>query len=187
MTPFVERFGHVQYLQVKRRPDHWRASVANNSICEFDGCRAGGGYGALIFDHCHRHGIVRGILCNGCNVRIGRIEALLGLAGVAVDLGVTAFARWLANCPECPESRDRIAPKEPFATLPFRATPEPVRVIPGPPVALARARRAHLLSTGKRTLCGLVADAMVSEVGKPLCLGCAHRAARLGISTMQVQ
>lgn len=179
--PFTERFGHVQYSRVKNRVTHWRIGLINSARCEFPGCGISGGYGVLIFDHCHRHGVVRGVLCQGCNVRVGRIEAAFLLEGVTVDLGASAYGDWLRNCPGCSGSSPR-PPAGPFALTLSRphATARPPLAVAGPPVSLPRLRVAHLPVDPRRTLCGRVADAMVADAeGKALCGVCARRAGEL--------
>lgn len=173
---FIERFGHVQYLQVMRRPAHWRIAAAAKAVCEFTGCDVAGGYYALIFDHCHRHGVVRGVLCTGCNVRVGRIEAVMTIEGVTVDLGTSAYGQWLSRCPDC-AGTPRLLPQGPFVPLVnFARAPKPAVVaMSSTPFSLPRMRTAHLLLNTKGTLCGLVADAMVPSEEKPICGGCRRR------------
>ena len=64
-----------------------------------------GTYGdvTLVFDHCHEHGWTRGVLCNSCNVKLGYLETAMAIKGVRVDLGVTPYAKWIAQCPDCTE------------------------------------------------------------------------------------
>lgn len=176
--PFTERFGHVQYTVAKGRPDHWRISVVAGSTCEFPGCEVRGGYGVMVFDHCHRHGWVRGMLCSSCNVKVGRVEAVMTLDDVSVDLGTSGYARWLANCPDCPgEPGRRIPPRGPFAVgIPTPRARKPIPVNPGAPVARPGARIAHLPATAMATLCGRVADGMTAAAELPVCRVCTARA-----------
>lgn len=46
----------------------------DKSYCEL--CNREGAFGIydLVIDHCHSSGKIRGVLCNSCNVRVGRIE-----------------------------------------------------------------------------------------------------------------
>jgi hypothetical protein len=180
VRPFTECFGHVQYNQVKRRPDHWRIGVLAERGCEFSGCGAGIELETLVFDHCHLHGVVRGILCNGCNVRVGRIEAALLLDGVTVDLGTSAYGDWLRNCPGC-AGTPPLPGRGPFALTLFHSrAAKPPLAVSGAPVSLPRLRTAHLPSGPRRTLCGRIADAMVTDTeGKALCGVCARRAGEL--------
>ena len=98
---FIQRFGHIPYRKVQAKPAHWRATYAATASCEL-GCGAAGAHGdALVFDHCHRHGWVRGLVCTPCNTRLGHIEAVMAIPGVRVDLGRTPWGQFLANCPDC--------------------------------------------------------------------------------------
>ncbi|MCX4612121.1 endonuclease domain-containing protein [Streptomyces mirabilis] len=49
---------------------------------------------ALVVDHCHTHGLSRGLVCGGCNNRLGRLDS-----GATVPSPREAF--YLSNCPEC--------------------------------------------------------------------------------------
>ena len=91
---FTEHFGNVQYARVIKKPAAWRTRCLARYYCEFTGCR---GDGAVVFDHCHRHGWIRGVLCKGCNIRLGHLEAVMSIDGVTVDLGSTGYARFLAS------------------------------------------------------------------------------------------
>jgi hypothetical protein len=98
---FTEKFGTVSYTTLKAKPPHWRHGYAATANCEL-GCGGEGEYGtAVVFDHCHRHGWVRGLVCNMCNSRIGQIEAVMAIPGVRVDLGTSPWATFLAGCPDC--------------------------------------------------------------------------------------
>jgi len=52
-----------------------------------------------VYDHCHEHGWIRGILCQGCNQRMALVDAGLGVAALGADLG--HYERWRLRCPEC--------------------------------------------------------------------------------------
>lgn len=49
---------------------------------------------SFVFDHCHRHGWIRGEVCESCNVRLGRAEG-----GSLPDDPV--LRQYLGNCPPC--------------------------------------------------------------------------------------
>jgi len=100
-----------------RRPAVLRISYARTAACEFPGCGLTGEYAeVLVFDHCHVHGFVRGLLCTGHNARLCQIEAVAAISGVTVDLGTTPYAKMLARCPGCSgspviEARGAFAPR----------------------------------------------------------------------------
>ena len=54
----------------------------------------------LVFDHCHAHGWVRGLICMACN------NALIGLdhgrGSVHRGAELAALLAYLGNCPDCP-------------------------------------------------------------------------------------
>jgi len=57
------------------------------AICKTDA--PGGRYGTFHVDHCHKTGIVRGILCHNCNVTLGKM-------GDSVD-GVMKYLDYLSR------------------------------------------------------------------------------------------
>lgn len=98
---FIERIGEMQYNMVMRKEVAWRMGYAADAVCEMTGCTASGPYPQLVFDHCHRHGWVRGMLCNSCNVKVGRIESVMLIEGIVMNVSGTSYASFLANCPDC--------------------------------------------------------------------------------------
>ena len=84
-TTFIQRHGHVQYSAVKWPPGQYPL-VRRCEICRSPGHRA------YVFDHCHAHGWVRGILCTVCNTHMSR-----------VDEGKVHTARHLAYQAQCPD------------------------------------------------------------------------------------
>lgn len=55
----------------------------------------------MVFDHCHWHGWIRGMICPQHNMRLGQLEAVMRFKGVTVDLGKSAYASYLELCPGC--------------------------------------------------------------------------------------
>lgn len=53
------------------------------AICGSD--KPGGQWGRFVVDHCHRTGRVRGILCDSCNKRLGRLGDSLDKIAPFVD------------------------------------------------------------------------------------------------------
>lgn len=95
---FIHHFGHIQYRDIRTRDALW-AFVAEMSACEID--PVSDQEQRMVFDHCHRHGWVRGMLCRQHNLQLGHLEAAMKIEGVAVDLGSSVYAHYLALCPEC--------------------------------------------------------------------------------------
>lgn len=134
-----------------RRPAVLRISYARTAACEFPGCGLTGEYAeVLVFDHCHVHGFVRGLLCTGHNARLCQIEAVAAISGVTVDLGTTPYAKMLARCPGCSgspviEARSAFAPPPPEWLTRQRAREERAAAIPsaGAPLT-ARAPRSPM-------------------------------------------
>jgi Recombination endonuclease VII len=90
----------VKYSQVMNKPQYWRIQVCIKGVCAVAGCGIGG-YGALVFDHCHEHGWVRGIVCCAHNYALGQIDAVRRIPGAVVDLAATEYGAILAACPGC--------------------------------------------------------------------------------------
>jgi hypothetical protein len=57
--------------------------------------------GHLVFDHCHAHGWVRGLVCVPCNNRLMHVET--GLGPDLPEWQLPALAAHLMKCPECRE------------------------------------------------------------------------------------
>jgi len=170
-----------------RRPAVLRISFARTAACEFPGCGLTGEYAeVLVFDHCHVHGFVRGLLCTGHNARLCQIEAVAAISGVTVDLGTTPYAKMLARCPGCSgspviEARSAFAPPPPEWLTRQRAREERAAAIPsaGAPLTRPGAALAHVPLGGGRTACGRVTDAMLPAGGQPLCQKCFRALGRL--------
>ena len=181
---FVAEFGHIPYLQVAAKPPRWRIAYLARASCELDGCISSPG--RLVFDHCHAHGHVRGVLCNWHNIQIGRIEMVMALEGVTVDLGTTAYARHLARCADC-AGGTRLSPRGPFGPkiemmIPWVRQALQTRKLATSafPVAHPRIRTAHLTTAAsRRTACGRAADVM-KPCGDdvPVCQRCAEATSR---------
>lgn len=68
--PFIEQYGAIQYTQHIGKK--YREYSDDTGVCEM--C---GGYGRrfrVIVDHCHKHGWIRGFVCNSCNTLLGKYE-----------------------------------------------------------------------------------------------------------------
>ena len=98
----VRRVGNpaapVLYRVIMRREPAWRVALCAVSLCAVDDCEVSG---ALVFDHCHDHGWLRGAVCARHNVRLGQIDAVRRIPGVQLDLSGTPYAALMAACPEC--------------------------------------------------------------------------------------
>ncbi len=103
---FVEQYGQIRYVTLAGLPRQQRTKYITNpewTYCEFPECLNQGPYGRIIYDHCHRHDIVRGLLCGNHNSLVGKVEAVMNLNNVAVDLRHSPFGLWLRNCFTCNE------------------------------------------------------------------------------------
>jgi hypothetical protein len=54
---------------------------------------------AMLFDHCHKHGWIRGVICNSCNTIIGKIEA--SIPSDRSEPFRPLYEKYLRNCTEC--------------------------------------------------------------------------------------
>jgi hypothetical protein len=89
---FVLRHGRVKWTPTLGR-EYVRAG-----LCEICG-RAPAGKPILLFDHCHAHGWVRGLLCNFCNDQLGFYES--GQIHRCRASLVERFPAYLQNCAGC--------------------------------------------------------------------------------------
>jgi len=90
----------ISYAEIMRRGPAWRIATWNMSLCAIDGCEVTG-EGKLVFDHCHDHGWLRGIICCTHNYRLGQIDAVRRIPGARLDFSATPYAALLAACPGC--------------------------------------------------------------------------------------
>lgn len=102
---FVALVGPMQYKQIMNKPQSWRYSYADTALCEIKDCANTGEYGdVFVFDHCHAHGWIRGLVCTSHNVRLGHIDSVRKIPGVQLSLAGTSYRTYLNNCPECATS-----------------------------------------------------------------------------------
>jgi hypothetical protein len=96
---FIERHGLVRYTRSvgARYP---RVGPCEIGICRAYDMEAEARH--LVFDHCHAHGWVRGLVCVPCNNRLMHIET--GLRPCPPEWQHPALAAHLVKCPECRES-----------------------------------------------------------------------------------
>lgn len=185
---FITAFGHVRYNQIHNRPQAFKLAVVRSG-CDIADCslsrdltdpivRCWSPPEGIVFDHCHQHGFVRGLLCNGHNVVLGRLEAVMSMPGVSVTLGPDSpFHSYIANCPVCSDS-PVLPAQPPFAELPKPKPGVVLSVERGliPTLAPRRHKRgavAHLVGPG-RTRCGRnVGRYVLAERGTKVCEVCA--------------
>ena len=91
---FVARHGPMQYKPYKLR------KYSRDGLCEVCNQTPRGGKPILLFDHCHAHGWVRGLLCNWCNDEIGFHENGRGI-GMGYAKYLDRILEYLHNCPGC--------------------------------------------------------------------------------------
>jgi hypothetical protein len=118
MEAFTERYGHILYKQSLSRK-----YITPDSVCEIKGCaeyqraineqmvKEGyepNGKIKLGLDHCHKHGYIRGIICNSCNTAIGHIETT-HLPPWHADFPKPGYNGYLKNaCPDCVAGKSEI-------------------------------------------------------------------------------
>ena len=94
---FVIRHGLVQYKPYQLR------KYSRDGLCEICGMPPySGGKPTLLFDHCHDHGWVRGLLCNVCNDQVAFIEN--GWRRIINKWVSSRFPEYRLNCPDCRDS-----------------------------------------------------------------------------------
>lgn len=168
---FVALYGHVEYRRVMAKKQE-RLDLLGRSTCEVDRRH---GKSDLVFDHCHEHGWVRGIVCQSCNVKLGQLDAARKLDGIAFVPGNTGFGRIIANCPGGIENIDAWIP----SAGPFAQEPSPPRFanpnIIEATFVLGRSNLVHAL-LGDRTACGLKADKSTrpATIQPDYCTACAR-------------
>ena len=140
---FIERYGHVpvDIARGARAIGKWWAAEC---FCEFPDCAS---REPAEVDHCHAHGWVRGWICTSHNVRLGRLEAVMQMDGIRVDLGSSLWGQYLAACPACTGS--------PLIRARDRFSPAYYAPVTGP-VAPEESRCAHLRARPDVSLCGQV-------------------------------
>lgn len=114
---FAVAAGQMWYSRLKQsRMNVWRQQYLVDAFCEIPICGATGDASALVFDHCHRHGWARAVLCYRHNAQLGHLEAAWLEYGL--DLSGTPYGRILAGCLDCMTGapadvfpRDRARPK----------------------------------------------------------------------------
>lgn len=110
---FAADRGQVLYRQwMQTGTQHRRLSYLVGAACEISTCGATEPAIALVFDHCHIHGWIRAVLCNGHNVRIAHLEAAWRDYGI--DLSGTPYWPILMGCHGCEAgypSRSTTVPK----------------------------------------------------------------------------
>ena len=100
MGAFVDRYGAVRWTPHlgRRYPRDGACEVCGRTPAELAAEYAedrNKHLGVLMFDHCHAHGWVRGLLCLGCNNDMVLFDKGLPAASSPRR---TAYAR---NCPDC--------------------------------------------------------------------------------------
>lgn len=184
---FVRLFGHVPYSYIHRRPLAWKMQISRFG-CEIPGCssardltdpivRACPPPDGMVFDHCHEHRYVRGLLCSGHNVILGRLEAVMKMPGVTITLGeLSPFADYVANCAGCTGAQP-LPMQPPFIDV-RKAISMTRKIDAGliptsPPRQRPGVNIAHLVGA-RFTRCGRSAEAMIlADRGIPVCKICA--------------
>lgn len=67
------------FLRYRKLTPELRASLAAGRCCVICGKRA-----FLVIDHCHRTGLIRDVLCFGCNIALGQFQDHIGLLKRAI-------------------------------------------------------------------------------------------------------
>lgn len=106
---FTDKYGLVQYGETKFFTRE-RIMKDKRQRCEIIGCNWTSG---TIYEHCHRHGWVRGLVCSGCNSRMARVDAvayglsrypftdmMYGDGPSAAETSHALITHWM-RCPDC--------------------------------------------------------------------------------------
>lgn len=94
---FVIRHGLVQY-----RPSQLR-KYSRDGLCEICDWPPTG-KPILLFDHCHTHGWIRGLICNICNDLVGCLETGRNHWRLLTPSLVAQLSAYRRNCPDCRDS-----------------------------------------------------------------------------------
>ena len=65
---------HVKRVYGISRDEYALMAVSQNGKCAICECTKPRGHGRWVIDHCHSSGMIRGLLCNWCNARLGWYE-----------------------------------------------------------------------------------------------------------------
>jgi hypothetical protein len=98
MSEFTQEYGAVLYDSNSSR----KFVLDRQGECQMPGCEQynGTSLSSGIIDHCHRHSLIRGILCKSCNRSMVEIDA--GRIPIQhTRKGAPAYAQWRANCGYC--------------------------------------------------------------------------------------
>lgn len=109
---FIARHGLVKYKYA-----NMNAGIPRIKECEIPGCLPkirSGKSTRYVFDHCHKHGWIRGILCEACNYSMSNVDANNGRH--VVNFGYSGWTegdkiellnksphleKFYLNCPDC--------------------------------------------------------------------------------------
>jgi len=91
---FIGRHGLVRYKPTLGR------KYPRDGLCEVCNRPPTRAKPILLFDHCHLHGWVRGLVCSMCNDGLGFLENGRELKNVYATLA-TRLAKFRLNCPDC--------------------------------------------------------------------------------------
>lgn len=98
---FVETYGNVQYPELSKLVRKGTLSKSTDfDACEIPECDWRQGE-RLVYDHCHLHGFVRGVICIPCNSRMIMTERRI-IPESPMRLWEGLLNHW-AKCPECPD------------------------------------------------------------------------------------